>query len=432
MSDIAIKIENLKKKYKLGTIGGETLTADIESWWARKRGYEDPNLKLGIDQNQSGRSFYALNGIDIEIKKGEALGIIGANGAGKSTLLKILSRVTAPTEGKIGINGRVTSMLEVGTGFHPELTGRENIYMNGAILGMTRKEIAAKVNDIIEFSECGMFIDTPVKRYSSGMYVKLAFSVAAHLDSDIMIMDEVLAVGDMKFQKKCLGSMNDATNREGKTVLYVSHNMNTIRQLCSRCVVLEHGRIIYDGDVEEAISIYSGIQDSELKSLYDFTQTKRPSYDHGKVLFVEEICFLDKEKAMYYQDENAKVKIKWRANKKVQGVRFMLCICYLDDTVIGCMQSDEVVDAEENVEYETFLELNFSNIREGNYYFYVDIISLNQYGTHIGYDRPLDKVFFEVLQSPSYRGIVWVRQGLGSVDLQPIASIGTNIINEDN
>ena len=230
--EVAIQLSGVKKQYKLGQIGGGTLQGDIQSWWARIRGKEDPNTKIGQDQRLVGQSFMALNGIDLTVYKGEALGIIGGNGAGKSTMLKLLSRVTAPTEGTIDIYGRIASMLEVGTGFNGEMTGRENIYMNGAFLGMTKAEIDAKMEDIIEFSEVREFIDTPVKRYSSGMYVKLAFSVAAHLDSEIMIMDEVLAVGDMEFQKKCLNKLCDAAQKEGRTVLYVSHNMNTIRQLC--------------------------------------------------------------------------------------------------------------------------------------------------------------------------------------------------------
>lgn len=254
--EIAIQLSDVKKMYKLGQIGGGTLQADLQSWWARVRGKEDPNTKIDADKRLIGKTFMALNGIDLTIYKGEALGIIGSNGAGKSTLLKLLSRVTAPTEGTIDIYGRIASMLEVGTGFNGEMTGRENVYMNGAILGMTKKEIDAKMEDIIEFSEVREFIDTPVKRYSSGMYVKLAFSVAAHLDSEIMIMDEVLAVGDMAFQKKCLDKMRDVANKEGRTVLYVSHNMNTIRQLCDRCIVLDKGKINFSGDVENAIEEY--------------------------------------------------------------------------------------------------------------------------------------------------------------------------------
>lgn len=278
MEELAIKIEHVSKQYRLGAIGGGTLQADLQSWWARKTGKEDPNSKIGARTDvKIGERFLALDDINLEVKKGEAVGIIGHNGAGKSTLLKLLSRVTAPTTGKISIDGRIASMLEVGTGFHPELTGRENIYMNGAILGMTRAEIDRKIDQIIEFSEVEQFIDTPVKRYSSGMYVKLAFSVAAHLDSEIMIMDEVLAVGDAKFQQKCLKRMSEAANSEGRTVLYVSHNMNTIRQLCNRCIVLNQGKIIFDGDTEKAISIYlDSNEDHFLKKIYDISN--RPTW----------------------------------------------------------------------------------------------------------------------------------------------------------
>lgn len=259
MNQNAIELKNVKKKYKLGSIGGGTLKGDIESWIAKKMGKEDPNSIVGDDHERiEGDSFWALRGVDLEIKKGEAIGIIGSNGAGKSTLLKLLSRITAPTEGSIDVWGRISSMLEVGTGFHGELTGRENIYLNGAILGMSKKEIDSKINRIIDFSEVGEFIDTPVKRYSSGMYVKLAFSVAAHLDSEILIMDEVLAVGDVAFQKKCLSKMSSIANDEKRTILYVSHNMSTIRDLCSRCVVLNKGRKIFDGDVESGIQEYLG------------------------------------------------------------------------------------------------------------------------------------------------------------------------------
>ena len=287
MGETAIKIEHVSKEYRLGTIGGGTLRGDLQSWMARIRGKEDPNLRIGVGQGgYTGDKFLALNDVSFEVKKGEAVGIIGHNGAGKSTLLKLLSRVTAPTTGKISYNGRIASMLEVGTGFHPELTGRENVYMNGAILGMTKAEIDKKFDDIVAFAEMEKFIDTPVKRYSSGMYVKLAFSVAAHLDSEIMIMDEVLAVGDMKFQQKCLGRMGDAANSEGRTVLYVSHNMNTIRQLCTRCIVLDHGRVIFDGDVEQAIQIYSDSQ-KKMDYFYDFTQIPRPPMKSLKLEFLD-------------------------------------------------------------------------------------------------------------------------------------------------
>ena len=276
-NELMIRVQDVKKQYRLGQIGGGTLRSDLQSWWARKRGKEDPNSLIGTDQRLIGTTFMALNGVSFTVKKGEAVGIIGSNGAGKSTLLKLLTHVTAPSAGDIDLYGRVASMLEVGTGFHPEMTGRETVYLNGAILGMTRAEIDAKMDEIIEFSEVRDFIDTPVKRYSSGMFVKLAFSVAAHLDSEIMIMDEVLAVGDMKFQKKCLTKMRQAAQRDGKTVLYVSHNMATIRDLCDRCIVLDKGKVVFDGDVDEAIALYLSTK-SQTSDFVDYSTFKRDNW----------------------------------------------------------------------------------------------------------------------------------------------------------
>lgn len=255
-NDIAIKVENLSKYYKLGVINNGTLFKDIQSWVARKRGKEDPHALLESKFDPTADGFWALKDLNFEIKKGDRVGIVGHNGAGKSTLLKILSQITAPTEGTLKISGKISSLLEVGTGFHPELTGRENIFMNGAILGMTHAEIDRKVDQIIEFSEIGEHIDTPVKRYSSGMYVRLAFAVAAHLDSDILIADEVLAVGDASFQKKALGKMNELSTGEGRTVLFVSHNMAQVKALCNKGMVLEKGQFIYNGNINEAINIY--------------------------------------------------------------------------------------------------------------------------------------------------------------------------------
>ena len=289
-NNIMIRVRDVKKRYKIGQIGGGTLRGDLQSWWARKRGKEDPNTLIGTDQRLIGTTFMALNGVSFTVGKGEAVGIIGSNGAGKSTLLKLLTHVTAPTEGDIDLYGRVASMLEVGTGFHPEMTGRENVYLNGAILGMTRAEIDAKMSEIIEFSEVGDFIDTPVKRYSSGMYVKLAFSVAAHLDSEIMIMDEVLAVGDMKFQKKCLTKMRQAATRDGKTVLYVSHNMATIRDLCDRCIVLDQGKIIFDGDVDTGIALYLATK-AQSGNFVDYTNYQRESWCQADDLRIRNVRF---------------------------------------------------------------------------------------------------------------------------------------------
>jgi lipopolysaccharide transport system ATP-binding protein len=257
MSDTVISIENISKTYQLGAIGTGTFYGDLQRWWARQRGLPDPFLKVGEKDhgNRDGETVWALKDINFEVKRGEAVGIIGRNGAGKSTLLKILSRVTAPTSGEIKVKGRVASLLEVGTGFHPELTGRENIFLNSAILGMNRHETGRKLDEIVDFSGVEKYIDTPVKRYSSGMYVRLAFAVAAHLDPEILVVDEVLAVGDAEFQKKCLGKMGEVTG-EGRTVLFVSHNMAAVSNLCKTGVLLQNGFVHNIGSVNDVIDVY--------------------------------------------------------------------------------------------------------------------------------------------------------------------------------
>ena len=252
--EIVIKAEKVKKVYRLGVIGSGTLRRDLQSFFAKLRKKEDPNTLVGT-KNKNGL-FTALDDVDFEIYKGEKVGIIGHNGAGKTTLLKLLTRITGPTSGEIYINGKISSLLEVGTGFSAELTGRENIFFNGAMLGMKKSEIKEKMESIIEFSECREFMDTPLKRYSMGMFVKLAFAIAVHLNSDIVLMDEVLAVGDVAFQKKCIEKMQEIANEEGRTILYVSHNMETIKNLCDRCIVLEKGKKIFDGDVDKGIECY--------------------------------------------------------------------------------------------------------------------------------------------------------------------------------
>ena len=258
MSETVIKVENLTKFYQLGLINHGTLAKDLQGWWAKLRGKDDPNSRISMVSNKNTNAdtdfIYALKDVSFDVQQGEVLGIIGANGAGKSTLLKILSRVTSPTSGCIKIKGRIGSLLEVGTGFHPELTGRENIYLNGAILGMRRHEIDKKLDEIIDFSGVEKFIDTPVKRYSSGMYVRLAFAVAAHLDPESLVVDEVLAVGDADFQKKCLGKMGDVSKKEGRTVLFVSHNMAAVRQLCTRGILLRNGELVFSGGTEDTIN----------------------------------------------------------------------------------------------------------------------------------------------------------------------------------
>ncbi|MEE1945126.1 ABC transporter ATP-binding protein [Pedobacter sp. KR3-3] len=260
MSNIAIKVENLSKAYQLGQIGTGTISRDLERWFARVRGKEDPFLKIGETNEQHTKStsdiVWSLRDINFEIEQGDAVGIIGRNGAGKSTLLKILSKITAPTTGKISGHGRIASLLEVGTGFHPELSGRENIFLNGAILGMRKKEIKRKLDEIVDFAGIARYLDTPVKRYSSGMYVRLAFAVAAHLESEILIVDEVLAVGDAEFQKKCLGKMGEVSKGEGRTVLFVSHNMLAVNSLCNTGILLKNGTLQQKGDIADIITQY--------------------------------------------------------------------------------------------------------------------------------------------------------------------------------
>ncbi|GAL67636.1 ABC transporter ATP-binding protein [Jejuia pallidilutea] len=267
MTDIILKAENISKQYRLGLVGTGTISHDLNRWWYRIRGKEDPYLKVGEsnDRSTKGNSDYvwALQDINFEVKRGEVLGIIGKNGAGKSTLLKILSKVTSPTTGVIKTRGRIASLLEVGTGFHGEMTGRENIYLNGAILGMTKKEVSSKIEEIIEFSGCQRYIDTPVKRYSSGMTVRLAFAVAAFLEPEILVIDEVLAVGDAEFQKKAIGKMQDISKGEGRTVLFVSHDLSAISVLANRTVVLANGRIAAIEETSKAISYYSSLQTSQ-------------------------------------------------------------------------------------------------------------------------------------------------------------------------
>ena len=280
MSNTVIEFNNVGKQYILGTIGTGTLSQDLNRWWARVRGKEDPFLKIGDtnDRTQKGDSHFvwALRDISFKVEQGDVVGIIGKNGAGKSTLLKILSRVTSPTTGDIKIKGRIASLLEVGTGFHPEMTGRENIFMNGSIMGMTKAEIKSKFDEIVDFAGVAKYVDTPVKRYSSGMMVRLGFAIAAHLEPEILVVDEVLAVGDDEFQKKAIGKMQDVSKGEGRTVLFVSHNMAAVKSLCNRGVVLENGQTAYQGDIDDSLHYYlkSGTLDIGAKIIDSIRQHK--------------------------------------------------------------------------------------------------------------------------------------------------------------
>ena len=406
--EIAIRLSGVKKRYKLGQIGGGTLTADLQSWWARVRGKEDPNIPIGVDQRLVGKTFMALNGIDLTVYKGEALGIIGGNGAGKSTMLKLLCRVTAPTEGDIDIYGRIASMLEVGTGFNGEMTGRENIYMNGTILGMTKAEIDSKIEDIIEFSEVRDFIDTPVKRYSSGMFVKLAFSVAAHLDSEIMIMDEVLAVGDMAFQKKCLTKMRSAAKQDGRTVLYVSHNMNTIRQLCDRCIVMDKGKIVFVGDTEKAIEIYSQETLLGIQKEYDVSGLKRLDG-------ITEQCHLNRvclDNSRQQAENKLRFTLEYSAKEDISNALLRFVLISTRGMTVGTTYSApfELRKGENNVTFE----FDVRNLAPGDYI--SDLITISYDGvTQTRHDIVLRAFAFSVEELEVKYNMEWNHNGWGSV-----------------
>ena len=324
---IILKADNISKQYRLGLVGTGTIAHDLNRWWYKVRGKDDPYLKIGETNNRatkgSSKYVWALQDINFEVKRGEVLGIIGKNGAGKSTLLKILSKVTSPTTGEIKTRGRIASLLEVGTGFHPEMTGRENVYLNGAILGMTKKEISSKIDEIIDFSGCERYIDTPVKRYSSGMTVRLAFAVAAFLEPEILVIYEVLAVGDVEFQKKAIGKMQDISKGDGRTVLFVSHNMAAIKNLCTRVVVLEHGKTVFEGNTDEAIDFYLK-NDVDYAAAHYKSEFIDSSSDIIEVIVVDERLEL---KSVFSFEDSIFIRVKFNItlnklkNKPIIGIR---------------------------------------------------------------------------------------------------------------
>ncbi|WP_298421577.1 ABC transporter ATP-binding protein [uncultured Kordia sp.] len=335
--DIILQVEELSKQYRLGVIGTGTITHDLNRWWHKIRGKEDPYQKIG-DKNartEIGTSNYvwALKDISFDLEKGEVLGVIGRNGAGKSTLLKLLSKVTTPTKGVIRSKGRIASLLEVGTGFHPELTGRENIYLNGAILGMTKAEIKVKFDEIVEFAGVQRYINTPVKRYSSGMKVRLAFAVAAHLEPEILIVDEVLAVGDVEFQKKAIGKMQDISHGDGRTVLFVSHNMMTIRRLCSRAILLEDGMVSYAGDVESTINKYIE-KNTVIKETDIATRTERLGSGQARITNAVILSSEIKTGAPF------EVELSYKNNSNFEIDEFGISIWKLDETKIISISSN--------------------------------------------------------------------------------------------
>lgn len=342
----AIEFNNISKIYRLGLVSTGTLAHDLKRWWTMNvRGKEDPYLTIGEtnDRSTKGESDYvwALRDIDFKVEQGDVVGIIGKNGAGKSTLLKILSKVTAPTTGTIRARGRIGSLLEVGTGFHPEMTGRENIYMNGAILGMNKQEITRKLDEIVDFSGCERYIDTPVKRYSSGMMVRLGFAVAAHLDPEILVVDEVLAVGDAEFQKKAIGKMQNVSRSDGRTVLFVSHNMGSIRQLCRNAIVLEKGRIIHQSEAHSAVDFYLGRNIEDKRSAQIIVSDEQ--HDKNRSLDVKFLSFtFAKEDPTFASDEDIDIEIKVTASRSKE--------CRINCTIFNV----EVTPVGSNTSMDTF------------------------------------------------------------------------------
>jgi len=358
MSDVSIKVEDLSKQYRLGLVGTGTISHDLNRWWARLRGKEDPFLKVGEvnDRSLKGSSDYvwSLKDINFEVKQGDVLGIIGKNGAGKSTLLKILSKVTGPTTGRVLANGRIGALLEVGTGFHPELTGRENIFLNGAILGMTKVEIRSKLDEIIDFSGCERYIDTPVKRYSSGMKVRLAFAVAAFLEPEILIVDEVLAVGDAEFQKKAIGKMQDVSKGDGRTVLFVSHNMTAVSNLCNSALLLENGLINSIGQTDDIISKYLSAKLSD-------SVNRINGVSNNSVLEVLSVS-INKEDA--FIDEGFAIQVKLTFHKEVDN-KFHVNLFFTDggENVLFVVGSSSQKFEKGNFIIEYLIPPNFLNDR---------------------------------------------------------------------
>lgn len=403
MSNIAIKVENLSKAYQLGQIGTGTISNDLKRWYAEIRGKEDPFLKIGEEnvRNVKGSSnvVWSLKDINFEIEQGDAVGIIGRNGAGKSTLLKILSKITAPTTGKISGEGRIASLLEVGTGFHPELSGRENIFLNGSILGMRKKEIQRKLDEIVDFAGIERYIDTPVKRYSSGMYVRLAFAVAAHLESEILIVDEVLAVGDAEFQKKCLGKMNDVSKGEGRTVLFVSHNMSAINQLCNKAILLQNGLLTNSGDTGKIIDEYLK-SDALLESYTNFQNTAFRT-GNGKVKFLN--AYLKKQDNTNYNrifsiGENIEICFElYFSNPNQNLARTSIELKALDGTRLANMideDSNFKVSGQNNEMKQYRVTMEDIRLYPGTYYlnFYVGDTSSSEI-----YDYVQDSLSFEII-----------------------------------
>jgi lipopolysaccharide transport system ATP-binding protein len=409
---VVIKVENVSKQYRLGKVGTGTLGHDLNRWWHSVRGKEDPYLKIGEvnDRSQKGESDYvwALKDINFEVSQGDVLGIIGRNGAGKSTLLKILSRTTGPSTGSVKIRGRVASLLEVGTGFHPDLSGRENIFLNGAILGMSRNEIKSKFDEIVDFAGVERYIDTPVKRYSSGMYVRLAFGVAAHLEPEILIVDEVLAVGDAEFQKKALGKMKDVSTQEGRTVLFVSHNMAAIKQLCNQSIIMNNGTIGYEGGIADGIDYY--LSTSQTKNIADLsTFYKKINLQNNSIELLEGqvVDEKGKEKKIFDAEEDIFIRLKIAKNDHVPNTQGYLVVKDQAEEVF--IESDtfdflpNIIDEMVIGIHEISLKLPKRALPNGTFIIYLNFTSsFSMSGFTM--DSPREILSFEITDQTTKRG----------------------------
>jgi lipopolysaccharide transport system ATP-binding protein len=389
MPDTVINVENLSKRYVIEHESRhdnlrDTLHHTVRRLWRRLR------WGTGFKKEE----FWALKDVSFEVKQGEVVGIIGRNGAGKSTLLKILARITEPTEGTVTITGRVASLLEVGTGFHPELSGRENVFLNGAILGMSRAEIRRKFDEIVAFAEVEKFLDTPVKHYSSGMYVRLAFAVAAHLEPEILIVDEVLAVGDAQFQKKCLGKMQDVSTKEGRTVLFVSHTMPAVLQLTDRCLYLSAGRVALDGSTSVAIESYQSAGSNRGQPVYDVAQTPRAFEGTGAARFLQ--LRLPRESAIFAADEDFRFIARMRAIESIARMRFSMTVFAANGTPVGSCFSPESTGLSAGEECEREVVLPRPQLAPGSYYCGVAVGKGDHQTGHLDYDVVLETLYFQV------------------------------------
>ena len=419
MSERLMEIDGVSKEYRLGAIGGGTLRGDLQSWFARLRGREDPNRKLDAARPTGNHYFLALDDVSFQVNRGDALGIVGRNGAGKSTVLKLISRITAPSKGEIRIRGRVASLLEIGTGFHPELTGRENIYLNGAILGMNRAETSRKLDEIIAFSEIEQFVDTPVKRYSSGMYVKLAFAVAAHLDPDVLICDEVLAVGDLAFQQKCLNKMSEVAS-SGCAVLYVSHNMRTIAQLCTRGIFLDHGKLLYDGETDRAIALYSGLGDRG--AVHDLDSLTRLGY-RGFSMRMLKLEFMNGDVQDYQMDDTMEFVLTARSEVEASGVRLRFILKTASQTPLAMTQSPPI-DVRKGETFRMHLRFRLDGIAPGEYAIKLSLIDGRPHGKSGYYDTVEDAGHFVVMDDPNrLEGFSWQERLWGNFRLAPMERV---------